>query len=168
MLRKVTIGCGLLLVLLLMAMIANVSAMPPTEEAVKQWKAEGVWEQKVAAWQAFKAAGGSAPGEHSPLESLRSTGRLALNDDAVDTINVVVILVDFPDYKFDATSYLGSPLGGFDATPEQFDSLLFSRQGVDSIFNPTGSMTEFYLENSYGKVLIRGDIFGWYEMPEVN
>jgi len=163
---KVTVGCGLLITLLLVTMIATVSAMPPTEEAVRQWKAEGVWEQKVAAWNAFKAAGGSAPAEHSLLQSLRSTDRLALNDDTVDTVYAIVVLVDFPDYKFDATSYQGSPLGRFAATPEQFDSLLFSRQGVDPVFNPTGSMTEFYLENSYGKVLIRGDIFGWYEMPK--
>jgi len=163
---KVTVGCGLLIALLLVTTIATVSAMPPTEEAVRQWKAEGVWEQKVAAWNAFKAAGGCAPAEHSLLQSLRSTGRLALNDDAVDTVYAIVILVDFPDYKFDATSYQGSPLGRFAATPEQFDSLLFSRQGVDPVFNPTGSMTEFYLENSYGRVLIRGDVFGWYEMPK--
>jgi len=145
---------------------ATVSAVPPTEEAVEKWKTEGIWEEKVEAWKAFKEAGGSAPWEHSPLKTLRANRGIALNDDYVDTINVVVILVDFQDYRHDDTWYNSAPLGRVAATRGQFETLLFSRQGVDSVVNLTGSMTEFYLENFYDKLLIRGDVFGWYTVPE--
>ncbi len=145
---------------------ASVVAMPPTGEAVEKWKAEGVWEEKVANWKAFKEAGGSAPSENSPLIALRSNRSVALAGTSVDTINVVVILVDFADYRYDDTWYMGGSLGKVAAQPGQFRTLLFSRQDTDSVFNPTGSMTEFYLENSYDKVLIRGDVFGWYTMSK--
>ena len=36
----------------------TVTAVAPTEEAIKKWKAEVVWEQVVANWKAFKKSGG--------------------------------------------------------------------------------------------------------------
>ena len=71
---------------------------------------------------------------------------------------MIVILVEFSDWP-----YTGQ---GISAEPEDFDSLLFSNRETDVIHNPTGSMTDYYLEVSYEQFYIKGDIFGWYTMPE--
>ena len=76
----------------------------------------------------------------------------AAGEQEVDTIRVMVVLVDFPDNHHIIPT-------------ASFDSLLFSQQS-DPVHNPTGSMTDFYTENSYGKVFIEGHVFGWYQMPE--
>ena len=57
--------------LLLVAVIcvASVQAVAPTKEAIAKWKAEGVWEQKVANWKAFKARGGCSPESHSAFNA---------------------------------------------------------------------------------------------------
>jgi len=129
-------------------------AAPPTKEAVEKWIAEGVWDDIVAAHQAFRAAGGDSPEIHTPLKQDRTGRRLALSAHVIDTAYVIVILVDFSDNPY--------TVGGVAAEPYQFDSVLFSQD----FYNPTGSMTDFYLENSYGNFVVRGDIFGWYRMPE--
>ncbi|UCC43040.1 MAG: M6 family metalloprotease domain-containing protein [Candidatus Zixiibacteriota bacterium] len=136
----------------------TLSAMPPLPEAVEKWKAEGVWAEKVAQWQAFKESGGCSPGKHSPLETLRLDRSSSLSPNTVDTLNVIVVLVDFVDWEAGDQAVA--------TIPEDFWTLLFSREGVDSVYNPEGSMTEFYLENSYGTLLIQGDVFGWYRMPQ--
>ncbi len=145
-----------LTILTLTVMVVSAMAVAPTRDAVKKWKAEGVWEQKVANWKAFKKAGGSAPEVHSPFDKEKHRQNLALGIKTVDTVNVIVILVDFEDWPYDSQAVAG--------TPANFDSILFSNRDTDPIFNPTGSMTDYYLENSYGRFYIKGDIFGWYRM----
>lgn len=137
----------------------SVNAVAPTEEAIKKWKADGVWERKVANWQAFKKAGGCSPEKHSIFNKEKHRQNLALGIQTVDTINVIVILVDFDDWPYYEQNVA--------ATPDDFDSLLFSNRDTDSSFNNYGSMTDYYLENSYGQVYIKGDIFGWYRMPQL-
>ncbi|MBD3299137.1 MAG: M6 family metalloprotease domain-containing protein, partial [candidate division Zixibacteria bacterium] len=68
------------------------------------------------------------------------------------TYRIPCILVDFSD----------NPWGGGDvaATPEMFDSLLFS-EGI----NPTGSLKEFYEEASDGLLEVEGVVVGWFRMP---
>lgn len=132
------------------------TAVAPTEEAIKKWIAEGVWEQKLANWKAFKKAGGGAPEKHSVFNKEKHRQNLALGIETTDTVNVIVILVDFVDWPYDSQSVAG--------TPEQFDSILFSDREIDTIFNPTGSMTDYYLETSYGEFYIKGDVYGWYRM----
>ena len=139
-------------------MIATASAVPPSPEAIEKWKAEGIFEQKIANLKAFKNAGGCAPSTPSVLNRLRSAQRSATDVNVTDTIAAVVILVDFSDWQWDGQSIA--------ATIGDFDSLLFSDSTTDSIFNNTGSMTDFYMQNSYGTVFIRGEIYGWYRMPQ--
>lgn len=68
----------------------------------------------------------------------------------IGTQNIPVILIDFSD-KPSAAGYAA-------ATPQMFDSLLFS----DNRLNPTGSMKEYYLENSYDQYIVQGTVAGWY------
>ncbi len=70
----------------------------------------------------------------------------------VDTIRVPVILVDFSDHVY--TNYGGAP------EASDFDSTLFSWGEM-----PTGSMSEWYWENSYETFFVHGDVVGWYRMP---
>ena len=146
-----------LTILTLTLMVAGAAAVAPTREAIEKWKAEGVWEQKVANWKTFKKAGGCAPEVHTPFDKEKHRQNLALGIQTVDTVKVIVILVDFDDWPYHGQSVAG--------IPADFDSILFSNRDTDPIFNPTGSMTEFYLENSYGDYYVVGDVFGWYEMP---
>ena len=100
-------------------LVGAVHAMPPTEDAIRHWIAEGVYEQKIANWTAFKEAGGCAPNEHSPLNRLREARGTGLAADAVDTLRVICILVEFTDWRASGQNIY--------ATPNDFDSLLRGR-----------------------------------------
>jgi M6 family metalloprotease-like protein len=141
------------LVLFLVSLTAGVSAMPPHPNAYKIWERQGVLEEKLAHWQAFKEAGGCAPAEISPLRGKEKPLSAGLDgQQVVDTLWIPVILVDFSDWEWADQQY--------NATPAEFDSLLFSQ------IPGSGSMTQFYLENTYGRLLIMGEIFGPYRMPQ--
>ncbi len=140
-------------------------AVAPTEEAIRQFKAEGRWDEIVARLQAFREAGGCQPVSNTMFTNGRFAEAVAANPAAVETLYVPVILVDFPDFKYNQTSY-AKPGGGSQSSPaiatlSMIDSILFSEKG-HPISNPTGSMTDYFLENSYGKVFIAGDVYGWY------
>jgi immune inhibitor A len=64
----------------------------------------------------------------------------------------IVILVDFDDNPADWDNY----------PPGHYVELLFSEDTY-----PTGSMRDWYLENSYGTFAVTGQVVGWYRMPEL-
>lgn len=64
------------------------------------------------------------------------------------TLNVMVLLVDFSDRA------------GLQS-PDHYRDLLFSKGAY-----PTGSMRDFYLEVSSGKVDVVGEVHGWLRMPQ--
>ena len=133
---------------------ASLYAMPPSEHALQVWKDRGVLEQKQAIWRAFMEAGGDAP-EAIPLDKERRAREFALGAQTTDTLRVLVVMVDFSDNVGTAQTY-------------QFDSILFSNVATypPNMLNPSGSMTDFLLENSYGSLFIKGDVVGWYRLPE--
>ncbi len=133
-------------------LVTPVFAVPPTDEAIEKWVAEGVWEQKVDAFKRFRSAGGNSPEVYTPLDHRRRPGAMSTAP-AVDTVFLLVILVDFSDNPWD---------GGVEGTPALIDSVLFS----EGYLNPTGSMTDYFLENSYGTFMVRGDLYGYYRAPE--
>lgn len=63
-----------------------------------------------------------------------------------DTVNAPVLL---GSYSNSSAKY----------SPQTFQELLFDGP------NPTGTMTDFYLENSYGKLYMTGKALGWYQTP---
>ncbi len=130
---------------------ASAFAVAPHPDLIEKWKSEGVLDEKLADLRRFREAGGCSPEEHTPLNK-DHLGPLALGADMVDTAYVIVILVDFSDNPMSA---------GVVTTPAMFDSVLFS----DNYYNPTGSMTDYYKENSYGTFVVKGDIYGPYRMP---
>ncbi|UCE66843.1 MAG: M6 family metalloprotease domain-containing protein [Candidatus Zixiibacteriota bacterium] len=78
--------------------------------------------------------------------------RFGVTDD-VDTLNCLIILVDFDDMPHE---------NGLNTVPEDFDTLLFSWD-----YTPFGSMTDYYFETSYGQVYLTGQVTQWYRMPEL-
>ncbi len=142
---------SLLLLLLTLSFSAQiVFAVAPSEEVVAKWKQDGVYEQRMEILHDFHKRGGCSPVEHAQL---KKNNFLASGVNVVDTIRVLVLMVDFSDHPMDA---------GLNGTKLDFDSILFS----ENFHNPTGSMTDYYLENSYGNFYIQGEIFGTYRMPQ--
>lgn len=159
-----------LTVALLVFGIVNSEAHSPDPKAKKKFIEEGTWERVVDNIRAFDSANRANPEFQQWLSDRRAERQSMIQSLAPDTVRTLVILVDFPDYSYDSTTYdtgtvqvLNSSVA---ATPASFDSLLFSIQGVDPVFNETGSMTEFYIENSNGNYVLEGDVVGWYEMPD--
>lgn len=153
--RVKTTGLITLVVLILAATVS--ASPPPTKEAMAQWRESGQLESKLQTLKKFNRRIASEAAEMKVRPFAKSaTGSLATSDD-VDTAHVIVILVDFNDNPY---------TDNIPGTVADFDSILFSDRRTDSIINPTGSMTDYYLENSYGKFFIDGDIFGWYRMPK--
>jgi len=138
-------------------MSGSLLAVPPSPEAKEKWINEGVWKEKMGNWNAFKAQGGCAPSAHPFHNAAKFRKNLAQGIQVVDTIGIILILVDFSDNTW--------PSGGAAVTPTMFDSLLFSDRDTDPVYMPTGSMHDFYLENSYGQFFIQGQIFGWFRAP---
>lgn len=63
-------------------------------------------------------------------------------------LRILVLLADFSDNQ-------GS------RAPEDFSNMLFSRQSY-----PTGSVRDFYRENSYGQLDFDGQVVGWLRLPQ--
>ena len=116
--------------------------MPMQPELEAKLRAEGRYELITSQLQAARARGVFNP------TSLNVSGSDA--GKRATQWRAVVILFDFNDLR--ATGNYG---------PVEFQSLLFS-QGT----HQTGSMKDFYLENSYGDFVLNGDVFGWYTIPD--
>ena len=85
------------------------------------------------------------------------------------TWQALVILVDFPDYRWDHRS--DSNFNNADSiyTKEHFKDMLFSLGTYKAPYSQsetTGSMRDFYLENSYGQFEVTGVSTVWYTASE--
>jgi immune inhibitor A len=135
---------AVIIALAIMAFFAiSAMAVPLSKEVWEQLKAEGQLDAYIARMSEARARGVDSP------EQFKRATTLALSEKTVDTVRVLVLLVDFP----------GKP--GTLGDTAKFDSVLFS----EGRKNPTGSLTEYYLENSYGTFYVIGDVYGWFTMP---
>jgi immune inhibitor A len=148
----------ILTVCVLLAFLKPTQASAPTEEAIAQWKADGSYEQKMETWRQHRIANGYDLSVWTPETARRTMAAISNDANDIDTLRLCVILVEFPDYP--ASS------GSVSVSRAQFDSLLFSDKLIGGVINPTGSMTDYYRENSYGKLYITGEVFGWYMMSQ--
>jgi len=117
------------------------AAIPPPPEVVEQWAREGRLDELAAIQRNAFLAGVNR------LES-GLKGRAASG--VVGGREAVVILVDFDDNPADTASY---PV-------QHFEDMLFS-VGTYA----TGSMRDYFSENSYGQLDLTGTVVGWYRMP---
>lgn len=86
-----------------------------------------------------------------PPTALREAVASRLQVDETVTLNVLVILADFSD----------RPATGDMLHVDSIRKRLFSRNE-----HPGGSMTDYYLENTGGRLILTGEVKGWYRMPE--
>ena len=116
------------MVMILMG-LSSAYAVRPSDDVLRKLADEGKLDEYIAAMQDAKARGMNTPTSRMRSRSLA----LGIEDDTVDTVRVCVLLVDFYDKQY-TDGYLA-------ATTTQFDSVLFSTD----YYNPTGSMTEYYM-----------------------
>ena len=128
----------------------NALAVAPTHEVIQKMKDEGRFDEFLRLMEDAHARGVDVP----LLDQSKGVQQKIMNGPAV--YRVLVILIDFSDELASAGSASG--------TPEKFDSILFS----DNRLNPTGSMKEFYIENSYGNYIMEGTVLGWYRATNGN
>ncbi len=132
-----------LLVLLLGFTISFVFAAPPTEEVLQKIIDRGELDNFKALMNQARARGFEQPQTH-PKKSPTS-----LPSAQPQITRTLVILIDYPDKPYTA--------GLVAATPAMFDSVLFSMGK-----NPTGSLREYFLQNSFGQLNLQADIVGWF------
>ncbi len=125
----------------------SVFAVPPSEEVIQRLKNEGRFDEFVQSMTEARAKGINSGVSYDG----KGIARHALSPGA--NFRVLVILIDFPNKPFSDGHVSGSQ--------SDFEDLLFS-EGI----NPTGSMKEFYIENSYGNFIMEGDVAGWYRAAE--
>jgi len=135
-------------ILLIMLLSLTASGAMITPEVRRNLEDSGMLDDYIKLLTESKIDGVNAP------STIRTSGKIGTTAAGVDTLHVLVLLVDFDD-----NPYTGGKVA---AEAADFDSILFSDGGT----NPTGSMTEYYVENSYGSMVIIGDVRGWYRMPE--
>lgn len=123
---------------------SSLLAVPVSKEVWEQLKAEGKIDGFIAQMKDAQSRGVDSP------EPIKIRTDFALGEKTIDTVRVLVLLVDFPDKVADPKNDTAA-----------FDSVLFSVGRK----NPTGSLTEYYLENSYSTFHVIGDVYGWYRMP---
>ncbi len=148
-LLRTSLWIGLLAMILLLQPVPA-AALTISPELRAKLQANGAWEEfsrTFGAWHEKLANQPAAINMQNVLAKPTGAG-------AQKTIRVCVLLVDFSD---------NPASGGAQAniTASTVDQILFS-QGVTQY----GSMTDFYLESSYGQFLVDGDVFGWFRMPK--
>jgi M6 family metalloprotease-like protein len=120
----------------------ELSAVSLSPELVQRLRAEGRLQEWVNRANLAREKGVWQPNANPPLRTGPKTS-------AVDTVRAIVLLVDFDDNQH--SRRVG-----------EFDTLLFSKGFV----LPTGSMRDFYWENSYQTFELIGDVAGWFRMPQ--
>ena len=129
-------------------------AMPLKPELVEKLKKEGKWEQIKQMLSEDRQKGIDRGGKLTPLiqpgDSVDGLMRVQDSQYSVER-QAIVILVDFSDNEADTINYPAA----------HYDSMLFS---VGTY--PTGSMADYYIENSYGEFLVTGIVTVWYRMPQ--
>ncbi|HWR82192.1 MAG TPA: M6 family metalloprotease domain-containing protein [Candidatus Deferrimicrobium sp.] len=150
-----TIALTLAMTLLFSGAHTTSHAVSASPELLRQLRESGELQKFVDRMAGARAKGVWSPGplHKSPkaaIGKLSPPGAPA----AVDTLRVLVILVDFDDNPASGGVAYGQPA--------DFQPLLFSVDQYDGHY----SLTEFYSENSYGSFFLQGQVVGWYRMPQ--
>ncbi len=127
--------------------LAALTISPELRVRLESYGVLDQFNRKFARWQEQLA-------DQQPAFDIRHVLAKSAGGSGQVTIRVCVLLVDFSD-KTAASGFQST------VTPTVVDNILFS-QGTTQY----GSMTDFYLECSYGQFLVDGDVFGWFRLPK--
>ncbi len=111
-------------------------------DLVDKLRKEGKLEEWINRSKLARQQGVDHPNPYPPM--------LGKGPALVDTLKPLVICIDFDDNQHSHDT-------------SEFSSLLFSQGFV----YPTGSMRDFYLENSFGQMELMGGVAGWHRLPEL-
>lgn len=135
---------GLLGITVTIAVVTSLWAMPPSPDVVEQLRQEERLQQWIEVEMDARSRGMNQSFDFDREQLMR--------DDPDDIeVHAICILVDFDDNEANENQF----------SVEHYQSMLFSEGEYQS-----GSMRDFYLENSYGDVHIVGEVYGWYRMPQ--
>jgi M6 family metalloprotease-like protein len=135
----------LIILFLFLPLTSDLYGVSLSPELIERLRKEGRLEEVVRQANLAREKGVWQPNPNPPLRATK--GDFA----GADTLKPIVICVDFDDKE---RTYSAG----------KFDTLLFSKNFV----HPTGSMRDFYLENSYGKLDLVGGVTGWYKMSHLH
>lgn len=130
----------------LMLVASAAAAMPLRPDLLQTADRQAL--TRAAELRADAALRGLDRSGRSVLEALRRRRR---DENAEVTLSIPVILIDFADNQADRQAH----------PADSFDRLLFSDGVVQ-----TGSVRDFYVENSRGEQIIAGQVVGWYRAPQ--
>ncbi|KAA6458909.1 MULTISPECIES: M6 family metalloprotease domain-containing protein [Bacillus cereus group] len=121
-------------------------------EYQKNWEPQGFSFQQFLIARGYQNPAHNIHGMDDNWTGVVHNGEVELIDipqtPVTGELNVMVLLVDFPDLQGTLTK-------------DHYKDLLFSRNSY-----PTGSMADYYDEVSRGKVNIKGEVHGWLRMPQ--
>jgi M6 family metalloprotease-like protein len=132
-----------LILFLFLPLNSDLYGVSLSPELVEKLRKEGRLEQWVRRANLAREKGVWQPNPNPPIKFGKDGSLLT------DTLKPIVICVDFDDNPH---TYNAS----------RFDTLLCSKDFA----HPTGSMRDYYLENSYGKLDLAGGVTGWHRMPQ--
>jgi immune inhibitor A len=125
--------------------------MPIRPDLLDRLEKEGRLKEVVEAQRAIEddafARGLNVPPSRPPLPS----GTLPVSGTSTRNLRAAVILVDFADNPADTVNY----------PPSYYEKLIFSVSE-----HPTGSLRDYFLENSNGKLDLTGTVTRWLRMPQ--
>ena len=125
--------------------------MPIRPDLLDRLEKEGRLKEVVEAQRAIEddafARGLNVPPSRPPLPS----GTLPVSGTSTRNLRAAVILVDFADNPADTVNY----------PPSYYEKLIFSVSE-----HPTGSLRDYFLENSNGKLDVTGTVTRWLRMPQ--
>ena len=134
----------IIIAVLFTSLSLNASTISP--ELEKKLKAEGKWGEFVQSLKIAKEKGINLPNKHAVnFKDINGFGK------KTTYLNGLVILVQFDDHLADTLNH----------DPAAFQHLLFSED-----LHSSGSMNDFYLENSYSDVGVTGVVTVWLRMPQ--
>jgi len=127
---------------------ASVIAVSPSNDAIRVWTENGELQQHLDQWKAFADAGGCSAEKITPLTKSDRTFSFAASE-TIDSAHVLVILVEFPDYRMADQSISGGP------------TTFYEHLFTDSLH----SMSAYYDQVSGGRFHLDGTVTGPIMMP---
>jgi len=134
---------------LLLGIFSSAFAVAPHPDLVKKLKETGEWDEFLAHYKSLGDFDQPTSHRYRFTLSLRTTAGAV----PPDTLKAVVIYA-YPSDR-----------------PPSADGINVSRAKLDSILfisNPTGTVTDYYKEISYGQTVVVGTVFGPYQLPGTN
>jgi immune inhibitor A len=143
---------ALLAAVALVCLASPLAGVPVRPDLIDSLRTEGKLDEFVATRLPMELDA-CERGLDAPLErpGLLREGHL-VSQAGVQQLRAVAILVDFLDNPADTVNY----------PPAYYEKLLFSMGETQF-----GSLREYFLENSYGKLDVTGAVTRWYRMPQL-